>query len=59
MNKQQLEFDLAFQLVGIAADIMEHVHDDNDFEAAMQALFATSLEIVSQRQLKPMEEIFR
>jgi hypothetical protein len=59
MNKQELEFDLAFQLVGIAADVMEHYHDEEDVDAALQALFATTLEIVSRRNLKPMEEIFR
>ena len=59
MNKQELEFELAFQMVGMAADVMEQYHDEEDIEAALQALFATTLEIVSRRNLKPMEEIFR
>lgn len=59
MNKQQLEFEVAFELVAIAADILEHHYDDEDLDAAMQALFATAFEIVSKRQLKPIEEIFK
>jgi hypothetical protein len=54
MNKQQIEFELAFELVGIAAAIMENVHHDDDFEAAMQGLFATTLEIVCSGQEFPM-----
>lgn len=59
MNKQRLEFELAYELVGRAADVMEFYHDDHDLDAAMQALFATALEIVSRKQLKSLEEIFR
>lgn len=59
MNKQQLEFEVAFELVAVAADLMEMHHKEEDIEAALQALFATCLEIVSRRSLKPMEEIFK
>lgn len=59
MNKQQLEFEVAFELVAVAADLMEMHHEEEDIEAALQALFATCLEIVSRRSLKPMEEIFK
>lgn len=59
MNKQQLEFELAFELVAMTADIMESHHEEEDIEAAIQAVFATALEIVSRKTLKPMEEIFK
>lgn len=59
MNKQELEFKLAFQLVGAAVDVMEYHHEEEDIDAALAAVFATCLEIVSQKSLKPMEEIFR
>lgn len=59
MNKQQLEFELAFELVAVAANVLEQYHQEEDFEAALQAVFATSLEIVSRKSLKPMEEIFK
>lgn len=59
MNKQRLEFEVAYELVGIATDIMESHHEEGDIEAAIQAVFATALEIASRKSLKSMEEIFK
>lgn len=57
--KQILEFSVATELVAIAADIFESHHRDDDFDAALEALFATCLEIVSKKQLKPLHEVYR
>lgn len=58
MNKDQLELEVAYELVGIAVDIMEMHYEDYDIEAAVQAVFSTAMEIASKRRLKPLEEIF-
>lgn len=57
--KQRIEFETAYELVAIAAGIMEFHHDEDDVHAAVQAVMATALEIASQKRLKPMEEIFQ
>lgn len=59
MNKQQLEFEVAFELVAMAANVLERHYDDDDMDAALQALFATAFEIVCKRQLRPIEELFK
>ena len=59
MNAQQLEFELAFAMVAAVFDAMEEYHQSEDVDAAVQAVFATALEITSRKNLKPMEEIFR
>lgn len=59
MNQnQRIEFEVAYELVAMAAGIMEYHHDEEDVHAAIQAVMATALEIASQKRLKPMEEIF-
>ena len=59
MSLQRLEFEAAYELVAIAIGIMELHHESEDIDAAVVAVLASALEIASQRNLRPINELFR
>lgn len=59
MNLQHLEYEAAYELVAIAIGIMELHHEPEDIDAAVVAVLASALEIASQRNLRPINELFR
>lgn len=54
----RLEQTTAMLLIAQAVDIMEQHCDPQDLDASLQAVFARALEVLSNRTLKPIEELF-
>lgn len=60
MNRNQdLEFELAYELIAQATDRLEPTMHPDDLEPAIIAALATALEIAKQRPLKELHEIFK
>lgn len=59
MNLQRLEFEVAYELVAIAVGMLELHHEEQDIDAAVVAALASALEIASNRNLRPIDELFR
>jgi|DEB19_MinimDraft_3_1074340.scaffolds.fasta_scaffold55117_2 hypothetical protein len=58
MSHQHLEYELAYQLIASATDSLEQYVDQDDLEAAVIAVLATSIEIASGRLLKPVDQLY-
>lgn len=54
----RIERTTAMLLIAQAVDIMEQHCDPQDLDACLQAVFARALEVLSNRTLKPIEELF-
>jgi predicted lipoprotein len=53
-----IETQIAWELIASTMDRLELYVDVEDLDAALIATFATALELVSQRKLKPIYEIY-
>ena len=53
-----LEQTTAVLLIAQAVDVMEQHCDPRDLDASLQAVFVRALEVLSNRPLKPIEELF-
>ena len=58
MNNENLEQQLAMDLIFLATDTLEGVVDYEDLDAAIVAALARALEFASDRKLKPLDQIF-
>ena len=58
MSHQHLEYELAYQLIASATDSLEQYVYQDDLEAAVIAVLATSIEIASGRLLKPVDQLY-
>ncbi len=50
---------MAYELVAIAVGMLELHHEEQDIDAAVVAALASALEIASNRNLRPIDELFR
>ena len=54
-----LTYDYGSLEPNISGKIMELHHESEDIDAAVVAVLASALEIASQRNLRPINELFR
>lgn len=54
----RLEYTTASMLLAQVIDIMEQHHEPEDVEAAIQGVLVRTLEMASQKPIKPIEELF-
>ena len=54
----RLEYTTASMLLAQAIDILEQHHEEEDLDAALQAVFVRALELAAQKPIKPIEELF-
>jgi len=59
MTPQNIETELAYELLCLAADRIESHINSEDLDAAIVASLVTAIEIATARKLKPIHELFK
>jgi hypothetical protein len=59
MTPQNIETELAYELLCLASDRIESHLDSEDLEPAIVASLVTAIEIATGRKLKPIYELFK
>ena len=59
MKPQNIETELAYELLSLAADRIESHINSEDLEPAIVASLVTAIEIATGRKLRPIYELFK